>query len=118
MSIFYDKYSLLNLFCDEPVFIDKEAKILTYTYEDNLGFKFILHFSTFEEYVSITLSYNNMTNPIFDILLSNVEKIDANNVEKIDANNEKLIIYVRNNDKKISVYLKPNISLSFDENVI
>ncbi|MBI6871804.1 hypothetical protein [Clostridium aciditolerans] len=110
MSIFYDKYSLLNLFCDEPVFIDKEAKILTYTYEDNFGFKFILHFSTFEEYVSITLSYNNMTNPIFDILLSNVEKIDADN--------EKLIIYVRDNDKKISVYLKPNISLSFDENVI
>lgn len=110
MSIFYDKYSLLNLFCDEPVFIDKESKILTYTYEDNLGFKFILHFSTFEEYVSITLSYNNMTNPIFDILLSNVEKIDADN--------EKLIIYVRDNDKRISVYLKPNISLSFDENVI
>lgn len=105
MFIKYDKYDLLEIFESEPVVIDKDALIFKYQIENTLGFNFSLYFSAYDRSAVITLKYNSIANPIFDI--------DINKITEIVAINEKLIINCENH-KVIAVLFKPNFSLDID----
>ena len=105
MSLTYDGYELLELFCSEPNIIDKDAEIFTYNFEDKHGFLFKLYFSVYDERATVRLENKDLENPVFDIELSNVKKIKADS--------EKLSIYLRE-DKEVRIYFKPSFTLDID----
>lgn len=106
MYINYDEYELLELFCSDPNVIDKDAGIFLYDTKDKFGFKFTLYFSIYDRQVAIRLSHNDLINPIFDIALTDVEKIEADS--------EKLSIYRKSHNLKVVVYFKPNFTLAIE----
>jgi hypothetical protein len=108
----YDKYELLELFGNFPKVIDEEVEIYRYHITDELGFTFILHISTYEDYAAVSLAYKDYETFIFNIGFRQVEKIEARLEKKFQG----FTIYHENNQKVI-VYFTPNFAIDFVENL-
>lgn len=109
MSPFFDEYDLLELFGDEPNILDEEAKIFQYHTKDEYGFSLYLLISAFEEFLVLRLEHDKLVNPIFDI--------EIKNIHKINCDHEKIEFYYRidsSKDKIAKLYLKPSFELEVD----
>lgn len=85
-----DKYELLELFECEPKVVDEDAEIYVYTSINKYGFKFELYLSIYDMSTILTLTYKDFNDPIIDISITNVKKINAGS--------KKLNIYTSEND--------------------
>ena len=104
----YNEYELLEFFGAEPRIIgEEEVGIYEYNLIDKYGFAFELHFSLYDESCILTLQYDSLKVPIFDL------RFDY--VEKIQCDTEKLIIHRTANQRNIVFYVKPNYALAFEE---
>lgn len=106
MSIIFDEYGLLELFCNEPNVIDEQAQIFLYDSVDRFGFRLSLYFSAYDKNATVSLRCNNMPNPIFDI---GVEEVHS-----ITTLNSILTIIFGESKRELNVAFTPNFSLDID----
>lgn len=106
MFIKYNGFDLLELFCNEPKIIDEDAEIFRYELEDDFGFKLSMYISKYDQNVVLRLENQKYFNPIFDI--------DLKKVERIEKDGEKLSVYRSEIPKRMIVYFKPNFRLELD----
>ncbi|CAH1190390.1 hypothetical protein PAECIP111893_00308 [Paenibacillus plantiphilus] len=103
MFTIYDQYELLELFESEPIVIgEPEAGMNIFKKEDKYGFKLILTISIYEKECILSLTQRDCPNPIFDLRLTDVNKIY----------NENSTLYIMSGEKLISIGFHPNFSLS------
>lgn len=104
MFIKYEEDELFDFFEDNPTIIgDYEAGDWLYSYERE-AFKIVLLLSTYENYVKITICYNEYT--IYSQKhdhISEIRKIDSNTM-KILKKEEQIII---KKDPQIGVMIEP-----------
>lgn len=106
MSIIFDEYGLLELFCNEPKVIDDQAQIFLYDSCDGSGFRLSLYFSAYDRNATVSLEWNDLPNPIFDVGLEEVHSINTLN--------DILTIKFGELKKELKVAFKPNFSLDID----
>lgn len=103
MFIIYNEYELLELFESEPIAIgEPEAGMKIYKKEDKQGFKLVLTISIYEQECLLSLTQGYCQNPIFDLKLTDVNKIYS----------EHDMLYIKYGEKFISIGFIPNFSLS------
>ncbi|GAC43357.1 hypothetical protein [Paenibacillus popilliae] len=106
MSIRFDEYKLLEIFCNEPKILVEEAEIYLYSTGYVKDFLFELYFSTFDEHVSVRLEHKHLVNPIFDIGLDNISTIRCDE-EKIELCRDE-------ENPVLRIYMKPSVTLDID----
>lgn len=100
MVIKYDEYALLELFCSEPIVIERDAEIFQYQKNDSFGFKLTIYFSAYDQSATVSLEHEHLERPLYDIALKHVTAIRANK--------NKLSIYLSNEEKVIEISFEPN----------
>lgn len=101
MFIKYDELELLEFFENEPTAIgEDEAENFIYTHEDD-GFKIIMYISTYEKYITLSITYN-------DNLVYSQKHCNISEIKKIDSNNLKVSVNI---EKEIYIKKSPQIGV-------
>lgn len=108
MFIQYDEYALLALFESEPKIMNSEPEIYTYSKQNELGFELSLHFSVYDQYAVISMSYG-----VSKLLLLEAE---IKNISSIKADSKEIRIFQEGNDKKciMKVSFVPNFKIDMN----
>lgn len=75
MSLIYNYFDLLELFCDEPQYINKEKTILLFTKKNNLRYLFTFIFDVTQHTAYISLSDEKLSSRLYEIRINNVSEI-------------------------------------------
>lgn len=97
---------LLALFDEEDI-IDDDAKIYQYKAKVSEIFLFTLYISWIEGFSALNLKHKDFDNFIFDIGITNIEKIEC-------INNQLFVYKETINNPILSIRIKPFISLLCD----
>ena len=96
MSVEYEDYELLDLFCMEPIisYQNTKGEQHRYIWIDKYGVEIQFVLCPYEEKCSIELRYENLGNRIFYTELNDVKKLikDGNKMQIVHSNEEKVSI--------------------------
>ncbi len=106
MSVEYEDYELLDLFCMEPIISYENTKEEEHRYiwVDKYGVEIQFVLYPYEEKCSIELRYGNLENRIFYTELNDVKKL-------IKSGNKMHIVH--NNEEIVSINSISHISVSY-----
>lgn len=106
MSIAYKRLELLEFFDNERI-IDNEAESVEYSLSLD-GFLFKLYLAAYDEFSSATLLYGKWDNPIYNIGLNKIIKVE---IVQFKPGISSLKFYRENlSDPVLSIMFKPTIS--------
>lgn len=110
MSIEYDYYALLELFCEEPQILDNDSTMYLFSKKNNEGYCFILFFDVVGSKAFISLSHDSLLTRIYEIQCERVVAIQV----YLDRSGS-LILKQEHTSSVIQVIFKPNFILSLGE---
>jgi|GEM_PF-3908681 hypothetical protein len=109
MKIEYDRYELFLLFENEKI-LNIDAEIMEYSFSDQ-DFTFVLYFSPYEEFASISLKYAQWDESIYTIDMNNITKIGLKDFAK---DWKKLCFYRNNSIEPVLSLSQPSIYLEYE----
>lgn len=120
MCIEFERHVFLEFFDQERV-ISEESLLIKYIIALQENFTFSLYLNTFEGTAVITLNHKNLHDPIFDIALKKIIKIELDknqNKKTLNFYRQEKNTFQYQDEKLISPFLSlqvyPNVSFSYD----